>query len=1030
MADKGFLSVTRRGFLKTIAAGGIGAGFIGFHSTLIDAALFRSRGKGALHPIYGVSDAPEWLHDAKTGAMGPNPDWMLRHTVDQQCHSECGLRVKINRKTGRVQRIMGNPYHPNTLLDYTRLQTPLLDTAKLPGTVCARGNAGIQTAYDPYRITVPLKRTGARGSGQWQPISWKQLIDEVVEGGRIFADTGDPASKDREVLGFRGLYAKRKELMDAHAPELGNRTNGLLFQGGRVVGSRLGFARRFGKAFGTVNVYEHVNVCEVSHHVATAMVYPGKHMTKPDIMQTEFIIFWGTQPGDANFPMQTLGKYTAQARAEAGGLKYVVIDPLLGRGGVSSDAAAWIPIKPGTDGAMAMAMIHWIIEQKRYNAAYLSHPTQSAAEAAGELSCTDASHLVIVDPDHPRNGAFLRSEDAGLGRFDGREEDDRVVIAADAGRPAHSAAVKTAQLEYGGSVNGVRVKSAFMLLRESAQRHTIAEYGAICGVPEAQIVALAREFTAHGRKACSEMYRGVVKHPNGYYNGVAVLLLNLLVGNLNWSGGLTVGGGSYGYKKGRYDVTAVPGAEARAFGVKLSREEAHYEESSAYQAAKAAGKNPYPAKRPWFPLSFEMFTELLPSAVQRYPYGIDILMWHMATPFYSVPSQGNQAFVDAAKDPKNIPLIIASDIVVGDTSMYADYIIPDGSFLERWCHIGTLPTTLTKGTGVRWPVIELTAKTADGRHMCMEEFFIDVAKRVGMPGYGDNAIPDADGRLWPLHRKEDWYLKATANAAFAAGGGDDEVPDVSKAELDIGDLKDFHTQFHGALKDAEWSKVLSAMSRGGRFEPHDRAREGDRLTHRFGKTLHFYQEETALTRDSMSGRPFLGTTGWVEPATALGKPLDKLDDPNTWPLTIITKKGALQSHSRLASNYVLREIMPDNGIQIAAADAERHGIRDGDEVWVVTPEGRRKGRARVMQGLRSGVIAFRVGYGHWGYGATNYQIGGKRVEGDQVRRVGIHLNPIMRRDPDIWQMSLMDLVGGSVVFYNTRARLEKETHHA
>ena len=144
----------------------------------------------------------------------------------------------------------------------------------MPGTVCARGNAGIQTAYDPYRITVPLKRKGPRGSGQWQPIAWEQLIAEVTDGGKIFADTGDPASKDIEVLGFKGLYAKRNEPMDPNAPELGHRTNGYVFQGGRIVGSRLAFARRFGQAFGSVNTYEHVNVCEVSHHVATGMSTP------------------------------------------------------------------------------------------------------------------------------------------------------------------------------------------------------------------------------------------------------------------------------------------------------------------------------------------------------------------------------------------------------------------------------------------------------------------------------------------------------------------------------------------------------------------------------------------------------------------------------------------------------------------------------------------------------------------------------------------------------------------------------------
>jgi len=991
--------INRRSFLKACAVGGVGVGFGGLYDTFYHLIPFNDRGRKALHHIYGNSDSPEWLRDPDTGKLKPNPDWILRHTVDQQCHSECGLRVKINRKTGRVQRIFGNPYHPNTLTDYASASTALVATAASPGTVCARGNAGIQSAYDPYRVTVPLKRRGARGSGQWQPISWEQLIKEVTDGGKIFADIGDPKSKDLNVLGFKGLYEKRNEPIDPNAPELGRRTNGYVFQGGRIVGSRLGFARRFGAAFSTVNTFEHVNICEVSHHVATAQVYSGKHMTKPDISEAEFIIFWGTQPGDANFPMQTMARYTAEARAKAGGLKYTVVDPLLSRGGVMGDSANWLPIKPGTDGAMALAMIRWIIEQKRYNIENLSHPTQAAAETNGELSHTDATHLVIDDASHPDNGLFLSATLAGLGSDSKKAEFEHVAIDAASGKPKIITDIDRAKIEYAGMVNGIK------------------------------IVELAREFTSHGRKAVCEMYRGVVKHPNGYYNGCAVLLLNLLVGNLNWTGGLTVGGGSFGYKKGHYQVLDIK-TDTPAQGVMLSREEFQYEDSTEYKTRKAKGENPYPAKRPWFPLSFEMYSELLPSAVQRYPYGVDILVWHMATPFYSTPGQGNEELIEAVKDPKNIPLIIASDIVVGDTSMFADYIIPDSSFLERWCHIGTLPTTLTKGTGVRWPVVELTEKTPDGRRMCLEEFLIDVAKRVGMPGFGDKAIPDANGRMWPLNRKEDWYLKATANVAYASGVAGSAVPDVTDLELQVNDLTGFHESFKSALKPDEWPKVLSVLAKGGRMEPRSQARQGDKLTHRFTKTLHFYAEEVAVTRNSMTGEPFLGTTAWVEPTTAMGKSLDELDNGNDWPLTIITYKGALQSHSRLPSNYVLRQITPDNGIQIAAEDAQHMGVKDGEKIWVVTPHGKRSAMARVMQGIRPGVITFNVGYGHWGYGATNYQVGGKRIEGDRVRRVGINLNPIMRRDPDVKQMTLMDLVGGSIVYFNTRARLEKETTNA
>ncbi len=1024
------MNITRRGFLTLSAIAGLGVGTLGFSKRLIDLVPLSNRGRKALHPVYGNSNTPEWLRDANSGELMPNPQWTLHHTVDLQCHSECGLRVKIDRKTGRIQRIIGNPYHPNTLSEYTSVSTPLIDTARLPGTVCARGNTGIQTTYDPYRVLVPLKRVGPRGSGQWKPISWDTLIAEVTEGGKIFADTDDPASKNLDILGFRGLYAKRNDPMDTSAPELGQRTNGFVLQGGRLVGTRMTFAERFTHTFGSVNEFDHVNECELSHHIAHQHVYSGINMTQPDIREAKFIIYWGTQPGDANFPMQTQGKFAAEARAKPNGLKYVVVDPKLSRGGVVGDRASWLPIKPGTDGAMAMAMIRWIIDNQRYNAPYLSYPTLAAAQAMGDLSHTDATHLVIVDPRHAQARSFLTAELAGLGKPQAQGEDDRVVIDAATAKPAKAANVKAAQLDFAGEVNGIAVKSSFRLLKEAAEEHTIEQYAAICGIEPQRIVEVAREFTSHGRRAVSTMYRGVVKHPNGYYNGVAVLLLNLLVGNMNWTGGLTAGGGGYPVKKGRYDIESVPEAEGLAKGVIINREKFHYEDTSEYKAQVAAGENPYPPKRPWFPLSSNMYTETVPSAIQRYPYGVDILMWHKATPLYSVPGQGNPEIIEAVKNPKNIPLIIASDIVVGDSSMYADYILPDASFLESYDLVDTFPTTLTKGTGVRWPAVSLTSKTPDGRHICMEEFFIDVAKRIGMPGYGAKGIPDADGKFWPLNRREDFYLKNVANLAYAKGVEGDAVPDASAQEIAITALDDYHTKFAASIKPDEWPKVMGCLVRGGRFQPHTGSRKGDQLAYQYTKRLHFYAEKTGTTRNSMNGEFFHGTTRWVEPATALGKPLDKLDDPKDWPLTIITMKGALQSHSRLVSNYTLREINPNNGVHMAAEDAKRMGIANGDWIWVVTPEGKRRGRAVVLEGIRPGVILFEVGYGHWGYGASNYQVGGKRVQGDAVRRAGIHLNPIMRRDPDVWQMSLMDLTGGSVVFYNTKARLEKETSHA
>jgi tetrathionate reductase subunit A len=63
---------------------------------------------------------------------------MVRHSVCLQCHGECGLRAKVNRKTGKLERLQGNPYHPNTLIDYKDMNIPVVDTANTPGTVCPR----------------------------------------------------------------------------------------------------------------------------------------------------------------------------------------------------------------------------------------------------------------------------------------------------------------------------------------------------------------------------------------------------------------------------------------------------------------------------------------------------------------------------------------------------------------------------------------------------------------------------------------------------------------------------------------------------------------------------------------------------------------------------------------------------------------------------------------------------------------------------------------------------------------------------
>ncbi len=850
-----------------------------------------------------------------------------------------------------------------------------------------------------------MKRVGARGGDEWKTITWEELIKEVVHGGQIFADTTDKASQDLVVKGFKDLYEQRNNLLDPKNPEYGNVTNRFVLQAGRIVKSRKDFQNRFCKSFGTINSYEHTNICELSHHIATGEVYDGHHNAKVDLLETEFALFFGTAPGEANFPMQTMGKYSAEARAN--GCKIVVVDPVLPRTITSVGDTQWIAPKAGTDGALAAGVLQLMIASQGYNRDYLSYPSLTAAQLHGETNFTNATHLIVDDSTHPDYGQFL-------------QVNAQTIVMADNGEFMAAERASQASLTFEGEYQGTRVTTAFNLLARSVNRKTIRDYAEESGIEEAVIHNLANDLMSHGRKAAVEFYRGIAQHPNGYYTGFLIHQINVLLGNLNWSGGLSLGGGGYDYNGGVYDLSQIPNLTPAAQGLHISREQMHYQDSSEYKAKVAAGQNPYPAPRPWFPLGTDVFSEILPSALEGYPYRADILMWHMCTPLYSTPSNGRDEIVEQVKDPKKIPLIIASDIVIGDSSRYADYVIPDLTYLEQYVHHPMMEATMVKGTAIRTPVVEpLTEKTQSGHHFSYEQFLIDVAKELGMAGFGDKAIPDTHGNLHGLHTMSDYYLKGVANAVHNFG----PVPEISDEEIRIGDLDTFYRAHKHTLKQQEWLDVLFAISRGGLYEPVSQRRNGDKLTNQYNGMVSLYSDKVAKTINSQTGEKFMGYPVWQPSTTTQGTLVSELDE--AFPLTILTKKTALQSHSRLSSADAIREITPTNYAEVNMQTGKEAGLETGDWVWVESVEGRRKAQVKLREGIAQNVVSFTIGFGHSGYGANDYHVNGKVIKGSKQRKSGFNLNPILRTDPDIWAMPLMDLVGGSSCFYDTKAKIYK-----
>ena len=983
----------------------------------------------------------------------------VRYSVCRQCRSDCGLEARVFN--GVLTKLDGNPYHPNATEPQAPYATPVDEARRWPHphSLCARGQAGRQTLYDRYRVYYPLKRVGPRGSNKWQVIAWQQLISEVTDGGYLFRNV--PGEENRHVQGFRDLWMNGKGPLtpvDAKHPDLGPLTNQFVLYWGRAEPGQNTFLSRFTNAFGSVNAMPHVAICELNHHVATQQSLDGKvAMLKPDIENAEYIIWFGANVYGANFPMQTLARKTADAAA-SGRLKFVIVDVTAPNSVLQ--ASRYVPIKPGGDGALVLGMIRWIIEHHRYNAAFLSRTTQGAAQTAGEPNFTNATFLVVSDPKDKDYGNFLTAARAGLVSADSADAAANVVVDAN-GQPQVATNVGTAQLWPTGDlstrpkqVNGIHTMTGMQILYQQAQRYSLDEYAREAGLQRRVIEELASEFTAHGKKAVADFYRGPVMHSNGVYTGRGIMTLNFLIGNIDWAGGYILGGGSADATgaggKVPYNLTKWPGQPAGVpNGVRISREGSFYEKSSLYQGAVAASKSPFPAKRPWFPFGFGIWEEIFAGTWFQYPYPVKIMLQHMGNPAYSAPPgmgglpDESLPWIRMIKDLDKVPLFIASDIVISESSAYADYIVPDTAYLEAWGVLSGFPTTPTSITGIRQPVVEpLTARTPDGREMSVETFLIDVAERLGLPGFGDNAFLEGGS----LHRREDFYLKMVANVAYdgsflqLAGSVQQKtgpVPDANDVEWKA--AARWHKVAPAALKPAEWRKAAYVLSRGGRFEDYEMGYlPGNRptlMTHQFaskGVPLQIYNATVATTHNALTGELFHGTARYEPVATHTGELLSNLDPESEYPFHLSTYKQPIHTHARTFANAWLRELMPEAFLDMNPVDATRLHVSDGDQVRV-TSATYPKGivcKVRLMPAVRPGVVTFPNSFGHWQYGSGAWTVNGVKYQGEQERNAPTRLNALMRLDPSLtdasgWGTCLIDQVGGGCDYYDTRVKIEK-----
>ena len=570
-----------------------------------------------------IASQVEWamglMQRAEAGTLKPGEDYLhskaenILYGVCLQCHTGCTIKGKV--LNGILVKIDGNAYSPMCMLPQLDYATNPSEAAKVDGKICPKGQAGIQSLYDPYRIVKVLKRAGKRGGNKWQVVSFDQAIGEIVNGGKLFkhvpgeetrvvkglketwklrdsklakamADDASAVAKKKMTLAdFKAKHAGKLDLLiDPEQPDMGPVNNKFVFQAGRIEHGRKEFAKRWlVDSYGSINWFEHTTICEQSHHIATIQVTSqwkggkwggGKEHLKPDALNAKYILFFGTGAFEANFGPPPYSEMITDGIA-AGRLKIAVADPRFSK--TAAKAQQWLPLKPGTDAALVYGMIRWIIDNKRYDEKYLRAANAAAAKAAGETSWSNASYLVKIENGKPTT--LLRAKEAGLGAAD-----QFVVMAggkASAVDPNDDKNTVIGDLLFDGKVGDKTVKTAFQLLTEAAHENSLQDWANECGLPAADVERAAKDLTSHGKQAAVDFYRGPVQHTNGYYNGQAIVTLNVLIGNAGWKGGLSAGGGHWhedGSKQGPFHLGKLYADKAKAFGVRLTREKSKYEE--------------------------------------------------------------------------------------------------------------------------------------------------------------------------------------------------------------------------------------------------------------------------------------------------------------------------------------------------------------------------------------------------------------------------------------------------------------------
>jgi molybdopterin-containing oxidoreductase family molybdopterin binding subunit len=583
------------------------------------------------------------------------------------CYGTCSILA--HRVDGVVVKIEGNP-----------------ESAVGKGRLCGKGVAGLMSHYDPNRLTRPLRRTnpkkGLNEDPGWKEISWDEALDEI---GAVLRKV---RSEDP-----RKLVVQRTTTVTASRVPL----------------------QTFAAAFGTPNfsVSGGGQHCGNGAHLISGIMHASWSIV-PDFEYCNYAMYFGASKGHAAGHASTsnMGK-AADARVR--GMKMVVVDPICNF--AAAKASEWVPIRVGTDAALALAMANVMVNEFGiYDGPYLQAKT---------------------------NGPYLIGPDKLYVRDPESQQPLVWDTSTNSARPFDNVAAADMALEGDFTVNGVACRPSFHCLREHLRKFTPEWAEKHSSVPAATVRRLGKEFgtearigstivvegvTLPYRPVAAIAFRGAQGHMNSLYNFYAIDLLNQLVGAADVVGScLGFNPACNGHPdtgKLRYIPTAGPDG-LMVTGMWMGY---HY---------------PYPIHEPRMPKNLGlqdlfvlgMTSPFLDSTDREemwdrfeVPYRPEVMLNFGANMMMSIANKDALA-ASLAK----YKFMVSFDLFLTETSNFCDIVLPDTGYLQSVDSRSNFPFIFSLPAGLGewcWPIRQ-PVLPPDGEQRHFAQVLLEIADRVG-----------------------------------------------------------------------------------------------------------------------------------------------------------------------------------------------------------------------------------------------------------------------------------------------------------